>query len=80
MQPTFCDKARESFHNFLTEDLVLHKENFISYDRATKRLNNFHFNYTVNVKKYLKLSFILNVVFVLSHGQAAVERGFNLRD
>ena len=79
LQPTFCDKVRESFHNFLTEDLVLHKE-FISYDRTTQRLDDFYFNSTVIVKKYPELSFVLKIVFMLSHDQAAVERGFNLRD
>ena len=80
LQPTFCDKVRESFHNVLTEDLVLHEEKFVSYDRATQRLEDFYFNSTVNVKKYLELSFVLKVVFVLSHCQEAVERGFNSRD
>ena len=80
LQPTFCDKVRESFHNVLTEDLVLHEEKFVSYDRATQRLDDFYFNSTVNVKKYPELSFVLKVVFVLGHGQAAVEKGFNLID
>ena len=80
LQPTFCDKVRENFHNFLTENLVLHKEKFISFDRATKRLDDFYFNSTVNVKKYPELSFVLKVVFVLSLGQTAVESWFNLRD
>ena len=53
---------------------------FISYDRATQRLDDFYFNSTVNIKKYPEISFVLKVVFVLSIGQAAVERGFNLRD
>ena len=79
LQPTFFDKVRESFHNFLTEDLVLHKEKFISYDRATQILDDFNFSSTVNVK-YPKLFFVLKVAFVLSHGEAAVERGFDLRD
>ena len=80
LQPTFCHKVRESFRNFLTEDLVLHKEKFINYDRATQRLDDFYFNSTVNVKKYPELSFVLKVVFVLGHGQAAIEKGFNLID
>ena len=80
LQPKFSDKVGGSFHNFLTEDLVLHKEKFISYDRATQRLDDFYFNFTANVKKYPELSFVLKVVFVLSYGQAAVKRGFDLRD
>ena len=80
LQPTFCGKVRESFHNLLTEDLVLHKEKFISYHIATKRLDDFYFNCTVNVNKNPELSFVLKFVFVFSHGQAAVERAFNLRD
>ena len=80
LQPKFCDKVGGSFHNVLTEDLILHKEKFISYDRATQRLDDFYFNSTVNVNKYPELSFVLKVVFVLSLGQAAFERGSNLRD
>ena len=38
LQPTFCDKVKESFHNLLTEYLVLDKEKFISYDRATQMI------------------------------------------
>ena len=38
LQPTFCGKVKESFHNLLTEDLVLDKEKFISYDRATQMI------------------------------------------
>ena len=59
LQPTFCDKVRRSFHNFLTEDLARHKEMFISYDRATQRLDDFYFNSTIIVKKYPELSFVL---------------------
>ena len=63
LQPTFCDKVRESFHNVLTEDLVLHKEKFISYDRATQRLDDFYFNSTVNVKKYTRTIFCFEKCF-----------------
>ena len=69
LQPTFCDKVGGSFHNVLTEDLILHKEKFISYDRATQRLDDFYFNSTANVKKYPELSFVLKVVFVLSYAK-----------
>ena len=32
------------------------------------------------MKKYPEFCLLLKLVFVLSHGQAAGERGFNLRD
>ena len=30
LQPTFCDKVRESFNDFLTEDLVLYTKRNLS--------------------------------------------------
>ena len=63
LQPTFCEKVRESFQNFLTDDLALHKEKLISYDRATQRLDDFYFNSTVNVKKYTRTIFCFEKCF-----------------
>ena len=63
LQPTFCEKVRESFQNFLTADLALHKEKLISYDRATQRLDDFYFNSTVNVKKYTRTIFCFEKCF-----------------
>ena len=80
LKPTVCDKVMESFDKFLSSELVLHQEKFVNYKRKQQRLDDFYFNSVMDMKKYPEFSFLLKLVFVLSHGQAAVERGFNLRD
>lgn len=42
-------------------------------------LDNFSFE-KVGIQNYKKLSYIVRVIFVLSHGQASVERGFSVND
>ena len=80
LKPTVCDKVMESFDKFLSSELVLHQEKFVNYKRGQQRLDDFYFNSVMDMKKYPEFSLLLKLVFVHSHGQAAVERGFNLRD
>ena len=80
LKPTVCDKVMESFDKFLSSELVLHQEKFVNYKREQQRLDDFYFNSVTDMKKYPEFSLFLKLVFVLSHGQVAVERGFNLRD
>ena len=69
----------ESFDKFLSSELVLHQEKFVNYKKEQQRLDDIYFNSVMDMKKYTEFSLLLKLVFVLSHGQAAVERGFNLR-
>ena len=80
LKPIVCDKLMESLDKFLSSELVLHQEKFVNYKREKQRLDDFYFNSVMDMKKYPKFSLLLKLVFVLSHGQAAVERGFNLHD
>ena len=80
LKPTVCDKVMESFDKFLSSELVLHQEKFVNYKRGQQRLDDFYFNSLMDMKKYPEFSLLLKLVFVHSHGQAAVETGFNLRD
>ena len=70
----------ECFDKFLSSELLLHQEKCVNYKREQQRLDDFYFNSFMDMKKYPKFSLFLKLVFVLSHGQAAVGRGFNLRD
>ena len=54
--------------------MALRKDVFEKFDRKTQRLDHFYFeNFDMD-----RLSIILQPIFVLSHGQAAVECGFSL--
>ena len=72
LKPTVCDKVMESFDKFLSSELVLHQEKFVNYKREQQRLDDFYFNSVMDMKKYPEFSLLLKLVFVLSHGQAAV--------
>ena len=53
------------------------KHVFEKSDRKTQRLDHFYFE-NFDMDRFPKLSVILQSIFVLSQGQAAVERGFSL--
>ena len=46
-------------------------------DRKTQQLDALYFDYVRVHEKYPELSTIMQIIFVLSHDQASVERGFN---
>ena len=57
--------------------MALRKDVFEKFDRKTQRLDHFYFE-NFDMDRFPKLSIILQSIFVLSHGQAAVERRFSL--
>ena len=69
-----ADKSHLEYSEFLTTYLASKKDAFEKFDRKTQRLDHFYFeNFDMD-----RLSIILQPIFVLSHGQAAVECGFSL--
>ena len=50
-----------------------------SFDLEKTRLDHFYFK-IIMVDFYEVLSFILKIIFIVSHGQASVESGFSLND
>ena len=71
------DKCRLEYSEFLTRYLASKKDIFEKFDRKTQRLDPFYFE-NFDMDRFPKLSIILQSIFVLSHGQAAVERRFSL--
>ena len=57
--------------------MLQNKDKFLSYDRKTKRLDEFFFHDLKIEDNYPDLSIIMKIIFTLSGGQAHVERGFN---
>ena len=52
---------------------------FYCFDEETTRLDHFYFK-IIMVGHYEVLSFILKIIFTVSHGQASMECGFSLND
>ena len=66
--------------DFYQKEVKLHSEMFRKYDRTKTRLDHFYFHSGFRMEKYPHLSYILQIVFTMSHGQADVERGFSQRN
>ena len=71
------DKAMTQYSEFISSDIDIQKENLMSFDRKSQRLDDFFFQDLKVEDSYPDLALIMKVVFTLSHGQASVERGFN---
>ena len=72
-----CDKALYHFYCLLDNDLKELRLDAIKFLQEDERLDDFYFK-KLNVGKYTELSFVIRFILTVSHGQASVERGFNL--
>ena len=71
------DTILSQYNNLLQNEFVFKNEMFKNFDRKKTRLDEFFFT-SIGVEEYKELSFLLKVVFTLSHGQVSVERGFSI--
>ena len=74
LSATQCDQATQEFQTFMDENVKM-KTAFSSFDG----LDRFYFKIII-VNRFEVLSFILKIIFTVSHGQASVERRFSLND
>ena len=72
-----CDKAYDQFIHFIHNLSTLNLDKFKSFDRKDTQLHDFYFN-VLGIQKYKELTYIVKIILTLSHGQAAIETGFNL--
>ena len=70
------DDALIQYKRFLDE-VVVHKEKFLKYDRKFKGLDEFFFDDMKVEDNHPQLALVMKIIFNLSHGQASVEHGFN---
>ena len=70
-----ADLALSEFSSFYYTNLRERKTSFESFQKERDRLDDFYVKET-NICNYEILSSVSKLVLVLSHGQAAVERGF----
>ena len=73
-----ADDAKSQFDEFLDNVVVANKDSFTSFDFKSQRLDEFLTVYLVGVTKYALVYQIFQFACILSHGQASIERGFNV--
>ena len=73
------DQALEQFSSFLDIELEKHKHKFERFCEKEMHLDQFYFVEVAVHKKYAELSFVICLLFTLSHGQTDMERDFSLR-
>ena len=71
------EKVDVIFHQY--QDFVAQNRGiFLDFDPASEQLDNLFSHSMRNVTKYKDLWGTLQMILLLSHGQAAVERGFSI--
>ena len=76
----YSDNVMKEFEEFIDNEVVLHKDKFLSFDNASQSLDVFYFQSSINITKYTSFASMLKFVCILSHGQASVERSFSFRN
>ena len=79
LSPSQCDAVNADFSKLKETELKRFKDTFSSYEQNTERIDDFCFR-KINIQHYKSLSFLLQILFIMSHGQAAVERGFSINN
>ena len=71
----FCDLAADQYRQMI--DNRLFQLEFEEFDRQKTRLDDFFFK-VLDIRSHKELQSVVKLVLTLSHGQAAVERGFSI--
>ena len=73
-----ANQAKQEYLKFMSSVVVTDKEKFLSFDQDKDRLDSFFGSLMQAIADLFNLWKVCRIIFVLSHGQADVERGFNI--
>ena len=73
-----ADKAKDQFESFIASEVKTFEEEFSKFDTVKYRLQAFYVQTVHRNEKYSSPWKVMVFVFTLSHGQAQIERGFNI--
>ena len=73
-----ADKAKDQFESLIASEVKTFQEEFSKFDTVRDRLDAFYNQWLHRNEKYSSLWKVMVFVFMLSHGQAQIERGFNI--
>ena len=71
-----ADKAQNQFEVFLEDSVLPHEEEFKSFHFRKDRLDSFLATYFASQNCYGEVWHVCKLIFVLSHGQSSIKRGF----
>ena len=76
LSPQHRDEATLQFNQFYSEIMNKYQKDFEEFSQESCQLDEFYFH-KVEVAEYQDVAFVIRLLLTLSHGQAAVERGFS---
>ena len=69
--------AKLEFSKFLSTTVKENKDFFVKFDKGSDHVETFIWQFFLNTNKFIKLKKVLKMFMLLSHRQAAFERGFS---
>ena len=73
-----ADDAKQQYDEFVGSECVKFREKFESFNELSDSVDKFLGVYLHKNQKYSALWKVCAIIFVLSHGQSAIERGFSV--
>ena len=73
-----ADDPKQQFDEFVDIECPKHREKFASFDKLSDAANVFLSKFLHKIPKYKVFWKVCSIIFVLCHGQSAVERGFSI--
>ena len=79
LTPQQCDLVLSQFKDFMDIEIKAIKPESFKFTHPKDRLDDFYYHHAC-ISNYKERSIVVRLVLTLSHGQAAVERGFSINN
>ena len=76
VSPTFAEKVLLQYCDMINNSNTTEEEKFAKFNLTGDRLDKFYFDTLTDLHPELKK--LIKLILTLSHGQASIERGFNV--
>ena len=76
VSPTFAEKVLLQYCDMINNSNTTEEEKFAKFNSTGDRLDKFYFDTLTDLHSELKK--LIKLILTLSHGQASIERGFNV--
>ena len=73
-----CDNAKFQYDQFIKQEVVNEKDEFLLFDMRKQRVYVFLRDYPSINPQYKELWRICKLIFILQHGQSFTEKGFSV--
>ena len=76
VSPTFAEKVLLQYCDMIKDSSTTEKEKYAKFNSTDDRFDKFYFHTLTDL--HLELDQLMKLILTLSHGQASIERGFNV--